>query len=255
MPGRLGERLAALVDPLAKFHETYESIGEYPSLVVLFRPPEADPAVADEPSAEAYKRQFWGVLEYLQDHDPEPWPASVLTDPEHPKCQYCFAGEPTFLVGRALFYERRRSRFTPHGLEITVQPWGVFGGTDRTRRRGAGGSDADQGPPGGVRRRRDAPRRGRLHRPADPGVEAVHAPGDERGERGSVSAARADRRRGESARARVTATVMVANLRDRGPWDRGLWILGRRPEAACSRNRHAVRASHSSRGGPLSARV
>lgn len=30
------DALAALVDPLAEFLETYESIGEYPSLVVLF---------------------------------------------------------------------------------------------------------------------------------------------------------------------------------------------------------------------------
>ncbi|WP_408959589.1 YqcI/YcgG family protein [Natrinema sp. 74] len=122
------EALAELVEPLTEFLERYERFGEYPSLVVLFRPPEEDPAVADEPSTEAYKRQFWSVLRYLQANDPEPWPASVPTDPDHPKWQYCFAGEPTFLVGRAPFYERRRSRFTPHGLEITVQPWGIFEG-------------------------------------------------------------------------------------------------------------------------------
>ena len=114
--------LADLVDPLATFLEEYRSYGEYPSLVVLFRPPDGDLA------AETYKRQFWTVLRYLQEHDPEPWPASVPTDPEHPKWQFCFAGEPVFLVGRAPFYERRRSRHTPHGLEITVQPWGIFEG-------------------------------------------------------------------------------------------------------------------------------
>lgn len=116
------DALADLVDPLAEFLDRYESFGTYPSLVMLFRPPE------DDPSAEAYKRQFWSVLRYLQEHDPAPWPSSVPTDPGHPKWQYCFAGEPMFLVGRAPFYEKRRSRFTPHGLEITVQPWGVFDG-------------------------------------------------------------------------------------------------------------------------------
>lgn len=114
--------LAELIDPLTEFLDRYESFGEYPSLVLLFRPP------AGDQSAEEYKRQFWTVLRYLQENDPAPWPASVPTDPDHPKWQYCFGGEPTFLVGRAPFYEKRRSRFTPHGLEITVQPWGIFDG-------------------------------------------------------------------------------------------------------------------------------
>ena len=116
------DALANLADVLAEFIGRYESFGEHPSLVVLFRPPD------EELSAGQYKRRFWGVLQYLQEHDPEPWPASVPTDPEHPKWQFCFAGEPLFLVGRAPFYERRRSRFTPHGLEITVQPWSIFDG-------------------------------------------------------------------------------------------------------------------------------
>lgn len=116
------DALAKLVAPLAEFLEDYRSYGEYPSLVVFFRPPE------DELSAETYKRQFWDVLQYLQANDPEPWPASVPTDPDHPKWQFCFAGEPVFLVGRAPFYERRKSRYTPHGLEITIQPWGIFEG-------------------------------------------------------------------------------------------------------------------------------
>lgn len=31
-----------------------------------------------------------------------------------------------FVVGRAPFYDRRRSRYTPYGLEITVQPRGTL---------------------------------------------------------------------------------------------------------------------------------
>lgn len=116
------EALEALGERLAEFLDRYEEFGEYTSLVVLFRPPEADLP------AEAYKRRFWDALRYLQRNDPEPWPATVPTDPGHPKWQFCFAGEPVFLVGRAPFYEARRSRHTPHGLEITVQPWGIFEG-------------------------------------------------------------------------------------------------------------------------------
>jgi FPC/CPF motif-containing protein YcgG len=112
--------LATLADDLAEFVDIYSDIGEYPAIVILFEPPET------EQSAESYKTQFWNVLSYLQEVDPEPWPATVPTDPEHPKWEYCFAGEPLFVVGRAPFYDARRSRYTPHGLEITMQPGGVF---------------------------------------------------------------------------------------------------------------------------------
>ncbi|MFC5970003.1 YqcI/YcgG family protein [Halomarina salina] len=111
-----------LAEALATYLTGYETVGGLSSLVVLFEPP------ADEQPAETYKRQFWDVLTYLGENDPSPWPQTVPTDPDHPKWRYCFAGEPMFLVARAPFYERRRSRHTPHGLEITVQPTAVFDG-------------------------------------------------------------------------------------------------------------------------------
>jgi uncharacterized protein len=112
------ERLARALEA---YLAGYESIGDLTSLVVLFEPP------GDQPP-EAYKRQFWDVLEWLGENDPEPWPETVPTDSDHPKWRYCFAGEPLFLVARAPFYEARRSRHTAHGLEITIQPAGVFEG-------------------------------------------------------------------------------------------------------------------------------
>lgn len=123
-PGAPDEDIARarLADALETYLATYDSIGEITSLVVLFEPP------SGTQSAETYKRQFWDVLRYLGEHDPEPWPRTVPTDPAHPKWRYCFAGEPVFVVARAPFYERRRSRYTPHGLEITIQPAGVFDG-------------------------------------------------------------------------------------------------------------------------------
>jgi FPC/CPF motif-containing protein YcgG len=111
-----------LADALEAYLGTYESIGDITSLVVLFKPP------AGEQSAETYKRQFWDLLENLGERDPKSWPETEPTDPNHPKWRYCFAGEPMFIVARAPFYEARRSRYTPHGLEITIQPAGVFEG-------------------------------------------------------------------------------------------------------------------------------
>jgi len=114
------ESLDRLADDIEEFVDIYENIGKYPSLVIMFRPPEQD-----QP-AEVYKNRFWNVLEHLQKVDPEPWPATVPTDPKHPKWQYCFAGEPLFLLARAPFYEARRSRYAPYGLEIDIQPQNTF---------------------------------------------------------------------------------------------------------------------------------
>jgi FPC/CPF motif-containing protein YcgG len=127
-PDDAGAR-SRLAGALEAYLADYESIGGPTSLVVLFEP-------SGEQSAGSYKRQFWDVLGALQERDPEPWPETVPTDPGHPKWRYCFAGEPLFLVARAPFYEARRSRYTPHGLEITVQPAGVFEGLSGTSDEG-----------------------------------------------------------------------------------------------------------------------
>jgi FPC/CPF motif-containing protein YcgG len=123
-PGNPDENAARsrLADALEAYLTNYEAIGDITSLVILFEPP------ADEQSAGTYKRQFWDLLENLGKRDSEPWPETVPTDPNHPKWRYCFAGEPMFIVARAPFYEARRSRYTPNGLEITIQPAGVFEG-------------------------------------------------------------------------------------------------------------------------------
>ena len=101
---------------LEAYLDGYEDIGRLSSLAMFFEPP------ASEWGPGRYKAAFWDVLRHLNRNDPEPWPSTVPTDPEHPKWEFCFAGEPLFLVARAPFYDRRRSRHAEHGLEITVQP-------------------------------------------------------------------------------------------------------------------------------------
>lgn len=60
------DTLADLVNSLSEFLDQYESFGEYPSLVLLFRPPE------DNWSSGDYKRPFWTVLRHLQENDLAP---------------------------------------------------------------------------------------------------------------------------------------------------------------------------------------
>jgi hypothetical protein len=119
-----------VADGLATYLDRAPGIADVTSLVVLFEPP------AGERPPEWYERQFWGLLEGLHEQDPEPWPESVPHDPSDAHWAFSFADTPLFLVARAPFYDRRRSRYTPHGLEITVQPRWVFDGLGADTERG-----------------------------------------------------------------------------------------------------------------------
>lgn len=101
---------------LRQYLERYRSIAERTTLVMFFEPP------AEDQSEQTYRDQFWRVLEFLNERDPEPWPSDVPADPDDPEWEFCFAGESMFIVGRAPFYTERRSRYTRSGLEITIQP-------------------------------------------------------------------------------------------------------------------------------------
>lgn len=107
---------------LRQYLDRYRSVADRTTLVIFFRPPDGDR------SEREYRDRFWGVLEFLNERDPEPWPGDVPADPDDPGWEFCFCGESMFLVGRAPFYTDRKSRYTPHGLEITIQPRSVLDG-------------------------------------------------------------------------------------------------------------------------------
>jgi FPC/CPF motif-containing protein YcgG len=116
------EALDRLRDTLLAYVETFRGHPGRTPCVVFFAPPEGELSEAE------WSEQFWGVLQGLHDRDPEPWPAGIPTDPADHQWEFCFGGEPIFPTARAPHYEQRRSRYTPHGLEITVQPREVFRG-------------------------------------------------------------------------------------------------------------------------------
>jgi hypothetical protein len=119
-----------VAEALRAYLEAAPDIAPVTSLVVLFEPP------AGRRSAEWYEERFWRLLESLHRHDEASWPSSVPVDPESSQWAFSFAGEPLFLVARAPFYDDRRSRHTPHGLEVTVQPRWVFDGLSADTDRG-----------------------------------------------------------------------------------------------------------------------
>lgn len=114
--------LAAFRDALLAYLRTFREHSERASLVAFFR----DDGCAE--SAAEWHEAYWRVLQYLHDHDPDPWPDAFPTDPSDHQFEFCFGGEPIFPTARAPCYERRKSRHNPHGLEITVQPRAVFDG-------------------------------------------------------------------------------------------------------------------------------
>jgi hypothetical protein len=114
------DALLGLRDTLYEYLQVYEDHSERASLVTFFRP---SPDVTTEAD---YHEALWHVLQFLHVHDPAPWPADIPTDPEDPEWEFSFAGVPMFPTCRAPFYDERRSRYCPVGLEITFQPRALF---------------------------------------------------------------------------------------------------------------------------------
>ncbi|MEF8842155.1 MAG: YqcI/YcgG family protein [Haloarculaceae archaeon] len=120
------DALLGLGRTLLEYLGTYREHSDRASLVAFFAPP-GRPLPENE-----YHDALWHVLQFLHVHDPEPWPDDIPTDPEDPYWEFCFGGEPMFPTCRAPFYDERRSRYSPAGLEITFQPRALFEGLDAT---------------------------------------------------------------------------------------------------------------------------
>ena len=131
--------LLRLRDVLLEYLDTYDDHAERAPLVTYFRPP------ADDFSEGDYHEALWHVLQFLHVHDPEPWPADVPTDPDDSYWEFCFGGEPLFPTCRAPFYDDRKSRYCPVGLEITFQPRAVFEGVTADTEAGQRAREVIQG--------------------------------------------------------------------------------------------------------------
>lgn len=113
------DALLELGRTLLEYLDTYRD-RERASLVTFFEPP------ARALSEAEYHDALWHVLQFLHVHDPEPWPEDIPTEPDDPYWEFSFGGEPMFPTCRAPFYDDRKSRYCPIGLEITFQPRGLF---------------------------------------------------------------------------------------------------------------------------------
>ena len=126
------DALLGLGRTLVEYLGGWQDHSDRASLVAFFRPPDRELSEAE------YHDTLWHVLQFLHIHDPEPWPEAIPTDPDDPYWEFCFAGEPIFPTCRAPFYEVRKSRYCPVGLEITFQPRALFEHLDVTADTAAG---------------------------------------------------------------------------------------------------------------------
>jgi FPC/CPF motif-containing protein YcgG len=114
------QALVALGETLIEYLDVYQDHSDRASLVTFVKPFEGTLSEA------AYHDRLWHILQFLHVHDPQPWPEEIPTETDDPDWEFCFAGEPMFPTCRAPFYEERKSRYCPIGLEITFQPRALF---------------------------------------------------------------------------------------------------------------------------------
>lgn len=112
---------APAVAPILKEYLTSaRDIGRMTSLVLFGRPGPVQ-------NIEAYRQQFWGLLDELEGLDETPRPKGVSDQLDNPSWEFCFAGEPIFVVCNSPAHVLRQSRRSTSFM-VTFQPRWVFEG-------------------------------------------------------------------------------------------------------------------------------
>jgi FPC/CPF motif-containing protein YcgG len=85
-----------------------------------------------------YRDQAWGLFQYLHDHDPEPWPGDVPTDPDRGDWSFCFGGIQLFSNVSTPAHEIHKSRNLGDSLVFAMQPrtnFDLVGGNNKKGRQ------------------------------------------------------------------------------------------------------------------------
>ena len=104
---------------LATYLAEAPSLGTYTSLVTFFAPEQDSLTISD------YHERFWSILNELASIDQHPWPTEIPHQIDHPVWEFCFAGEPMFVVCNTPAHVARKSRNSA-GFMMTFQPRYVF---------------------------------------------------------------------------------------------------------------------------------
>lgn len=87
--------------------------------LVIFSKPEAVGSV------DYYQNRFWKLLKEIHMYDDKAWPASIPRMLDHPGWEWCFGGEPIFVVCNTPAHINRQSR-RASSFMMTFQPRWVF---------------------------------------------------------------------------------------------------------------------------------
>lgn len=110
--------IAVLGQQLTLFLREARSFGPNTSLVVFTRPRPVQ-------TLDAYYRKFWLTLDQLARLDGAPWPDAVSRQVDDPAWEFCFGGEPIFVVCNTPAHTLRQSRRSTSFM-LTFQPRWVF---------------------------------------------------------------------------------------------------------------------------------
>ncbi|MGE7368693.1 YqcI/YcgG family protein [Neorhizobium sp. NPDC001467] len=107
-----------LASALAEFVRRSRQFGPNTSLVVFTKPETME-------TIEVYQERFWAVLKNLAERDEHSWPDHIPTATTSPQWEFCFAGEPIFVVCNTPAHLLRQSR-RASSFMLTFQPRWVF---------------------------------------------------------------------------------------------------------------------------------
>ncbi|PCK23306.1 hypothetical protein CEY02_01625 [Bacillus pumilus] len=113
------------VNELAELLRDYQSCsrqtGQYASFICFFETPQD----LKERSIEEFEERFWELVQRLHQKDEMKWPEEIPTDPEHHEWEFCFHGEPYFILCSTPAHRLRKSRHFPYFM-MAFQPRWVF---------------------------------------------------------------------------------------------------------------------------------
>jgi len=111
----------AEISPMLKyFISNARSFGQLTSLVVFEKPLSVQ-------SLGFYHNKFWHILRELAIEDKSPWPKNISLLVDDASWEFCFAGEPIFVVCNTPAHVARQSRRLS-SMVLTFQPRWVFNG-------------------------------------------------------------------------------------------------------------------------------
>lgn len=107
-----------IMEDLINYCDNYKSFGKNTSFVAFEEPTSIQ-------SIEVYREKFWSILKDLRMLDDQEWPKHIPKNMDDPLWEFCFHGEPMFIVCNTPSHINRISRKSSTFM-LTFQPRWVF---------------------------------------------------------------------------------------------------------------------------------